>query len=1073
MKPKFILFVLFLGLIFQLFTFYCSAQVGVNATGANPDASSMLDVNSSTLGLLIPRMTTAQRNNIPTACSCTPANGLLIYNTTTACLEVYYAGVWSSLACACTAQPSIPATNAASGILATQFTANWLTTAGATTYYLDVATDIGFSSFVAGFNNNNVGNVTGENVTGLTCNSTYYYRIRAGNACGTSGNSGIITTTTASATGPTAAAASGIQQGQFSANWGVIGGATAYYLDVATDALFTGFVTGYNNLNVGLVTTLSVTGLTCGTTYYYRVRAGTSCGPSSNSNIISVTTLSSPSATTATSATSIQQTQFTANWNAIAGATTYYLDVATDAGFTSFVPGYNGLSVGAVTTYNVTGLVCNTPYYYRVRTGSGCGASANSNTISTNTCTCNPVTIAASNITSATFSANWTVTGGATTYYLDVATDAGFSSFVTGYNNLNVGNVITFSVSGLNCNTIYYYRIRSGGTCGTSGNSNTTSATTSSTTNPTAIASSLVSGTQFNANWNNVVGTTAYYLDVATDAGFTSYVPGYSNLNVGAVLTYVVGGLSCNTVYYSRVRAQNGCGTSGNSNTVTTTSCMCTPVTIAATNTNSFSFSANWNTVAGATTYYLDVATDAGFTSFVAGYNNLNVGIVTTKSVTGLICNSTYYYRIRAGGSCTSVSSNTTSVTTSTTTVPTAIAASGISSTQFTANWNSITGSTAYYLDVATDAGFTAYVPGYNNLNVGAVVSSVVTVPSCNLYYYRVRSVNACGTSGSSNTITAQVYSCGWMTALWSYSVPITINNAGGALTNYQVLITVNTAALVTASKMQSGGQDIRITDADKCTQLNFWIETGTMNTATTNIWVNVPSIATGSKTIYLYYGNNAAVTASNGTTTFNFFDDFTGATLDITKWTATGAYSVAADQVTITTGAVYSNSTVSSQPGYISEAKVKWNAPLTANYSGLAIANVQATVGSNTNSNKLVYLMTNSGSAAVQQWAANGTAASYNITGGNTQFTATAGTSYIIGFAVTPANILFYQNRVLANTYAGTWTSPFYLWLGYFTGNTSGTADITDIATDWVIVRQYASTVPTTSIGAEGGVCP
>jgi len=67
---------------------------------------------------------------------------------------------------------------------------------GATTYFLDVATDNSFTNFVPGFNNLNVGNVTSYNVTGLTCNTTYYYRVRAGNSCGTSGNSNVITVTT-------------------------------------------------------------------------------------------------------------------------------------------------------------------------------------------------------------------------------------------------------------------------------------------------------------------------------------------------------------------------------------------------------------------------------------------------------------------------------------------------------------------------------------------------------------------------------------------------------------------------------------------------------------------------------------------------------------------------------------------------------------------------------------------------------------------------------------------------------------------------------------------------------------
>ena len=44
----------------------------------------------------------------------------------------------------------------------------------------------------------------------------------------------------------------------------------------------------------------------------------------------------------------------------------------------------------------------------------------------------------------------------------------------------------------------------------------------------------------------------------------------------------------------------------------------------------------------------MDVATDSGFGSFVAGYSNLDVGNVTEWDVTGLLPGKTYYYRVRA-----------------------------------------------------------------------------------------------------------------------------------------------------------------------------------------------------------------------------------------------------------------------------------------------------------------------------------------------------------------------------------------------------------------------------------------
>jgi hypothetical protein len=87
-----------------------------------------------------------------------------------------------------------------------------------------------------------------------------------------------------------------------------------------------------------------------------------------------------PVAPVASAATSVAKTSFVANWAASTGATGYFLDVATDNAFTTFVTGYNNKDVANVTTYSVTGLTAATTYYYRVRATNGT-VSANSNTI--------------------------------------------------------------------------------------------------------------------------------------------------------------------------------------------------------------------------------------------------------------------------------------------------------------------------------------------------------------------------------------------------------------------------------------------------------------------------------------------------------------------------------------------------------------------------------------------------------------------------------------------------------------------------------------------------------------------
>jgi len=88
-----------------------------------------------------------------------------------------------------------------------------------------------------------------------------------------------------------------------------------------------------------------------------------------------------PSAPTALSATNVIGGSFTANWTSVTDATGYQLDVSLNSSFSSFVIGYVSLDVGNTTSRNVTGLVPNTVYYYRVRAYGLGGSSAESNVI--------------------------------------------------------------------------------------------------------------------------------------------------------------------------------------------------------------------------------------------------------------------------------------------------------------------------------------------------------------------------------------------------------------------------------------------------------------------------------------------------------------------------------------------------------------------------------------------------------------------------------------------------------------------------------------------------------------------
>ena len=79
-----------IAFIVSLITITVNAQnqgVAINSDGAQADQSAMLDVKSTTGGILIPRMTQTQRNNISS-----PATGLMVYQTDNTDGFYYYDG---------------------------------------------------------------------------------------------------------------------------------------------------------------------------------------------------------------------------------------------------------------------------------------------------------------------------------------------------------------------------------------------------------------------------------------------------------------------------------------------------------------------------------------------------------------------------------------------------------------------------------------------------------------------------------------------------------------------------------------------------------------------------------------------------------------------------------------------------------------------------------------------------------------------------------------------------------------------------------------------------------------------
>ncbi|MHC1733055.1 MAG: DUF2341 domain-containing protein [Bacteroidales bacterium] len=144
----------------------------------------------------------------------------------------------------------------------------------------------------------------------------------------------------------------------------------------------------------------------------------------------------------------------------------------------------------------------------------------------------------------------------------------------------------------------------------------------------------------------------------------------------------------------------------------------------------------------------------------------------------------------------------------------------------------------------------------------------------------------------------------------WIYQKAVAVTGTGTDLTDFQVKLTL-TEDNFEFPKAQNNGGDIRFLDSDRTTQLSYWIESWEFPTSAT-IWIKVPSLPAGGKTIYLCYGIPMSFDTSNpdivestssGENTFLFFDDFDGTTLNPAKWSTVGnpQYSIIDDAVMFT----------------------------------------------------------------------------------------------------------------------------------------------------------------------------
>jgi hypothetical protein len=571
-----------------------------------------------------------------------------------------------------------------------------------------------------------------------------------------------------------------------------------------------GLTTAYGNTtpvdaDLVLAHGLTLSGLTPGTTYHYRVRSANAMGLPATSGDFSFMTVP-PVVVSAVAASAITGTSATITWTSDQLA-----DSRVEWGLTS--------AYGSATTANATlvtahaqalsGLATGTTYHYRVSSTNSVGMTTTSGDF-TFTTVAPPVIsgVTSSAVTGTSATIAWT-TDQSTSTQVEYGLSSGYGSVTT----LNASLTTSHSqgLGGLATGTTYHYRVKSTNSVGLLTTSGDFTFTTVAMPIVSSIAASAITGTSATITW-----TSDQLTDSQVEYGLTTAYG--STTTVGATLVTVhsqgLSGLSVGTGYHYRVRSTNSVGLTAISGDLTFT-------TVARPVLSSVAASALTGTTATITwtsDQLADSQVEYGLTTAYGSTTTVNPTLVTAHSqgLSGLGIGTTYHYRVKStnGVGLLTTSGDFTFATVARP-VLSSIAASALTGTTATIIWTSdqladsqveygLT--TAYGSTTTVNATLvTAHGQGLSGLGVGTT------------YHYRVKSTNGVGlltTSGdftfttvappvvsgiNASAITGTSATIGWTTdQLADSQVDYGLTTAYGS--------TTANAALVTAHGQPLGG---------------------------------------------------------------------------------------------------------------------------------------------------------------------------------------------------------------------------------------------------------------------------
>ncbi|MBN1950953.1 MAG: T9SS type A sorting domain-containing protein [Bacteroidales bacterium] len=502
--------------------------------------------------------------------------------------------------------------------------------------------------------------------SGFLPGTTYYWAVQGTNPAGNSSWSSVNHFSTAPVILPSPDLMSPADEASCQSltptlEWYGVSGAESYAFQVDDNSDFSSPLYDYDGIGS---TVFSISGLSLGTTYYWRAAAKNSCGrPSEWSDTYEFTTLWYPAAPVLSGPAdeaACQATSLSLSWGSVSGASGYHLVVDNNSDLGS--PEINEVAV-AGTSYALSGLSGGSTYYWTVRATNSCGVNgdwATSREFYTTMAAPSAVTLSApadgSTCQAVPPSLSWAAATHADHYILQVDNNDNFSS--PEYYKDDVSGT-SQSVTGLSEGTTYYWRSKAVNGCGTEGpwsSVNDFTTTISSVAIP-APASPVDEATcqalNTTLSWASASNAVSYALQLDDNADFSSPLVDQSV----AGTSYNCSGLSETTEYFWRVKGVGSCSMESDwttSRSFQTGSAgldapeLSSPADMSGD--QSLSLTLSWDAVGDATVYQVQLDDNEDFSSPLLDEQLSGTSI----EASGLAEETSYYWHVQAAAACAS-----------------------------------------------------------------------------------------------------------------------------------------------------------------------------------------------------------------------------------------------------------------------------------------------------------------------------------------------------------------------------------------------------------------------------------